>query len=267
MELGSLFELVPHVDCEVAPEDSLYFWCYRQGLRGVKLDDVIASAAPRTLRQKDVRNYWAGWTNRALYRKTEGGGGPLFNLAYSKGGEEKPSRFQDLSLYRDNPIAGTRVDNRWVPCNAANKPMIKWGNGCMSYADARAYPGSVYLAENLKGTSTIVIDIDGDHDPENIDVEVLKEFDTWRNLTHCLYKDRYVEDGDRMFPVGYHLTFSTKLLIPTMHFPTAHVDVCGNMNNQLRYIKTKKWNGLDPMELDCSIWDQLKKFLERRSSC
>lgn len=150
--------------------------------------------------------------------------------------------------------------------------MIKWSQGCMTLTDARAVRGCEYLAENLRGTRLVVIDVDGDHG-DGLDVEALRFFARWRDETCCHDKPRLVIDaaGDTAYdlatlslPTSYHLTFSVDRVIPTMHFPFAHMDLVGNQRNSLRYFKDKLWNGLPPMPMTRETWDMVFDYVERR---
>lgn len=254
-----------------APGQSIYMWMYRQGLRQRPLREVTMDLMcnGHDVRPKDIRNYWNGWYRHDLYfgsSKTMVGPEPLMG-----------SRVLDYSDYPVHPYLGQpEIVNCFVPCNADNKPMVKWGSGTMTLADARAWPGCVYLAENLKGSQRIVIDVDGDHG-EDLDVETLRFFDEWRTLTCCHEKrsivfDWYCENRDgwagdlhtAMLPTSYHLTFGVDRVIPTMHFPEAHVDIVGNQRNSLRYFKDKTYNGLPPMMMDDALWDRIFRFIEMR---
>lgn len=147
------------------------------------------------------------------------------------------------------------IERRWVPCKD-NMPIISWSTGCMDKATAMAMTHCNSLAENLKGTKMIVIDCDGDHDKDNIDEETVRFLSQWKNRTHCLEK----EGGN-----SFHLTFKTDKLIPTQHFLKAHIDIIGNTMNSLRYLKTKRWNGLMPTELKAEDWDAIREYIRRRN--
>lgn len=250
------------------PGQSIYLWMYRKGLSMVPIDDVLEALllGGHTVRPKDLRNYWAGWQ-----RRQSGAMGPTM----LDGIEVPPaSRVLSYDEYPVSPYLGTpEVMARWVPCNADNRPMIKWGNGCMTLASAKACRGCRYLAENLRSTRLLVIDVDGDHG-DGLDVDALRFFARWRDLTCCHDKPRLVLDamGDSCLdlhtaalPTSYHLTFFTTKVIPTMHFPAAHVDLIGNRRNSLRYFKDKTFNGLEPMEMDDRTWDEMFEWIEERS--
>ena len=254
------------------PNDSIYYWMYTNGLRHVPLVDIELACrmAGKDIRQKDYENYWNGWYRSTLY--TKGDDGEDIWMLRRKERASSLSYF-DLAYedYEDNPLAGLpNIGNRYVPCNRFNKPIIPWKDGCWTLAAARCHPRAEYLAENLKGTNLIVFDCDGDHDPSKLDGETIAFFSRYREMTHCLSKQKRIceyegyEKTGMQEPASYHLTFVTGKIIPTKHFLTAHVDLLGNMKNQLRYFKTKEWNGLQPAPMTPEIWEEIKRYLKRR---
>ena len=246
--------------------ESIYLWMYRTGLSMEPLDRVLAalSLAGHEVRDKDLRNYWNGYYRRLLY------GRPGFDRMLSVPQSQRVMAYHD---YPEHPLDGMpEVANRWVPCSEENRPLIRWGQGCLALSDARAMRGCAYVAENLRGTRLMVVDVDGDHGG-SLDVEVLRFFARWRDETCCHDKRRLVLDATTYeqydlatmaLPTSYHLTFSTDRVIPTMHFPSAHVDIVGNQRNSLRYFKDKLWNGLPPMPMTDETWDAMFEFIERR---
>lgn len=233
--------------------DSLYLWMYRQGLARYTWDEVALCLMRhrREARDKDWVNYWNGWFQQELYGRTN-------RMADAMG--HMGSRLMAYSMYPVSPYEDSpEVENRWVPCNSENRPMVKWGKGCMTKADAMAMSGQVFLAENLLGTKMLVIDVDGDHNNQ-VDQETLDFFGPMRDITHCLSRP-----GPEPC-LSYHLTFATDRVIPTMHFPMAHVDVIGNMRNSLRYRKDKTYNGMPMRMMDEALWDSIKNYLERRQA-
>lgn len=251
------------------PGESIYLWMYRQGLKQKPLDEVIMDLVlnGHDIRAKDVRNYWNGWYRHNLYS-----GESKAVIAPEQILKPGPLRYSD---YPKHPYLGKpEMLDCFVPCNGDNKPMIKWSRGTMSLASARAWPGCRYLAENMKGAQRIVIDVDGDHN-ERLDLQVIEFFDRFRSETCCHTKsdivfDWYIERdeywrGDlyeACLPTSYHLTFGVDKVIPTMHFPKAHVDIIGNRANSLRYFKNKIYNGLPPLMMDEKIWDEIMDFIE-----
>lgn len=254
------------------PDGSLYFWCFSQGLKHVALAEVESAVrcAGRELRDKDVRNYWEGWYRSDLYRSDAKD--DIFMLKRGKRPPTPSSSFLTTPYadYPMHPYNGLpEIGQRWVPCNADNKPMIKWGEGCMSYEDAQAWPGQVYLAENTKGTRFIIVDCDGDHG-DTLDFRTISRLSHYMNLTHCLSKPKDIceyegyEETNLHQPASFHLTFTTDRIIPTMHFPYAGIDIIGNRANSLRYRKNKIWNGLEPIPMTEDIWLDLQKYVESR---
>jgi hypothetical protein len=242
------------------PADSIYFWMYKQGLRHVNINSIILECqrVGKVIRPKDLENYWNGYYNSDLYHNL--GKDDIFMLTRSVLKQKEPDFF---SMYYDayplHPYIGKpEVENRWVPCNIQNKPMIKWGKGCMSMADAVAYKDQVYLAENLKGTKMIVIDCDGNHG-ETLDMETMCFLNQFRSMTHTIIKP-----CDDEIPASFHLTFKVDRTIPTMHFPYAHIDIVGNQRNSLRYWKNKQWNGMDPAPMNSEIWSSLQRYIGSR---
>jgi len=237
---------------EPVPTDSIYIWMFRQGRHGVDIDTVLAAlaAAKKEIRAKDMENYWNGWHRYQLYS-----GDIWFDMPECR----KPNTLPEFDEFPLHPWTGIpEVANRYVPCNADNRPMIKWGNGCMDKTSAETFDGQVYLAENLKGTRFIVLDIDGNHGDGNMDT--VKYFDPWRKFTHAMVKPNCSKDG---YPLSFHLTFHCSRVIPTMHFNEARLDIIGNKENSLRYFKNKEWNGKEPATMTPALWTELKNFIER----
>lgn len=252
------------------PGESIYFWMYRQGLRQRPLEDVTVDLMMNghTIRPKDLRNYWNGWYRSELHAST------VIDQPMSVLHRRGPMRYSD---YPQHPFKGKpEYQDCFVPCSRDNRPLVKWSKGTMSLQDARAWPGCEYLAENMKGAQRIVIDIDGDHGG-SLDIDVLGFFDRFRDVTCCHEKrdivfDWYEQRGEEwcgglheaMLPTSYHLTFGVDRVIPTMHFPKAHVDIIGNRVNSLRYFKDKRYNGLPPLMMDDDIWDEITGYIEER---
>lgn len=256
-------------------------WMYRQGLMQRPIGDVVLDCMMEghDIRPKDLRNYWNGWYRHDLYfgsgENWDCQQGQVLPGAFLR--QRMDGQVLGYSDYPKHPYVGKpEVQNCFVPCSAGNKPLIKWSIGTMSLSDARAYPGCVYLAENMKGAQRIVIDIDGDHGGD-IDMETIEFFSKWIDATCCHAKpdivaDWYMEHEGYIhmnlckaeLPVSYHLTFGVDRVIPTMHFPAAHVDIIGNKRNSLRYFKNKSYNGLPPLKMDDDIWNEIMDYIERR---
>jgi len=239
---------------DVPPAGSIYFWMHQQGLYQVPPEQVVAALEGREIRPKDWDNYWRGWYKSSLYHRRD--------VLAVGGGLPQAARMQSLTDYPEHPyLAYPEVQERWVPCTGDGKPLIRWGSGCLTKTDALATKGCETLAENLKGTRRIVVDIDGDHDPEHVDEEVIRYFWKYHELTHVLAKDTGTE-----IPLSYHLTFTVDRLVPTQHYPAAHIDVVGNARNSIRYFKRKRWNHVPPARLTPEIWDDIMGYVKGKES-
>lgn len=257
------------VQVDAPPVGSIYFWMYNMGLKQVAIEDIEAacSIAGKDIREKDYDNYWRGYYKHEFYQSDN-----WERIFRFQNWMDKPASklFKETGYFEfpTHPF-GFDVKDRWVPCNKDNKPMIKWGQGCMSAIDARAYPNQVYLAENMLGCNRIVVDCDGDHDAQ-LDLELIMFLWKYSDRTHVLSKPKLVceyegyEDTGIMVPASFHLTFKVDRVVPTMHFPSSHIDIVGNRRNSLRYFKNKKWNGLQPMDMTDEIWHDLQEFVKRR---
>lgn len=248
------------------PEGSIYFWMYEQGLKHVQRQEieVACSMAGVSIREKDWQNYWNGFYRSDLYGNGEGREDIWMIKKYTRQISLTSTFFNtEYGHYDKHPYYGIEypeIENRWVPCNKDNKPMIKWGNGCMSLADAVAYKDQVYLAENLKGTKFIVIDCDGNHG-DTPDWNTMLFLNRWRDDTHCIVKPNCTSLD---MPMSFHLTFKVDKIIPTMHFPYAHIDIVGNRRNSLRYWKNKQWNHIEPIDMTSERWHELQVYLKYR---
>lgn len=256
----------------LVPEGSIYFDCFKWGLRHIPLADVEAAVklSGKEMRKKDVDNYWAGWFKSDLYHEDDEGSIWLLNKPKPASTPSTSFLTKSYGDYPENPLKDLpEIENRWVPCSETNAPMIKWSQGCMTLSDARAWPRSVYLAENTKGTKRIIIDCDGDHGL-TLDFETIRFLSKFKTMTHCMSKPKSIceyegyEDTGIKEPASFHLTFSTDRLIPTMHFAFAGIDIIGNEKNSLRYLKNKIWNGVDPASMTEEIWKELQEFIRRR---
>lgn len=245
---------------------SIYLWMYSEGLKHTDLVDVLTdlAAAGHNVRDKDIRNYWNGWINSDRNRNNAFS---LFNV------QERTSRFQEskLSDYPMHPYLGLpELDDRWVACNSECIPLYKYSEIRKTRENASCMVGCKVLGENMLATKMIVIDIDGDHDKTGIDIELIRHFSRYISITHTLQKPKPVRMyGDLPFgaedianvSASFHLCFATDRVIPTMHFPVAHIDLLGNRTNQLRFWKNKVWNGLEPVMLTDEVWEDLKKYI------
>lgn len=253
---------------EPIPEGSIYLWMYRQGLKEVPISEILAECAEanKIVREKDTANYWRGVNNSRLYRRQ---GKDLLDLPQPDGGGFLGTGYSD---YPPHPYSGMpEIDNRWVPCTKEGRPLIKWGKGCLPYGDAVCYPKCESLGENLKGTHLVVVDCDGDHD--GIDPEVIEALAPLMGKTHAMRKPKSVGEYEcytdslreiAALPASFHLTFSVDRVIPTMHFPEAHMDIIGNRANSIRYRKNKIWNGREMIPMTEEIWSYLQRYVQRR---
>ena len=247
------------------PDGSIYKWMYIQGLRGVPLEEVehAVMAAGKSIRPKDYLNYENGCANRDSKS----------DLTRIKPRPKTPTNLFLITPwdgYQPHPyLKFPEIDQRWVPCSKENKPMIKWKKQAMFKDQAEDYFGMTYLAENLKGTKFIVIDCDGDHDDE-LDMETIDFLWKYHGLTHALDKPKTISEykGYELSldfrPASFHLTFAVDKVIPTMHFPEAKIDIIGNQRNSLRYYKNKVHNGLQPLTMDATIWQELQDYVRYR---
>lgn len=237
---------IPNAGC------SIYLWMFKCGLKHIQWDEIVNALAKTThkIREKDAANYWRGWYKSDLYN---GGMHTVSILNIKNDTNIKPFYETKYSDYPQHPFLDQpEITNRYVPCNEQGIPLIKWSNGCLSLSDAKAFRHQKYIGENLKGTKYIVLDIDGDHG-DCVWKDSIKAFNAYRYSTHTLVKPQ--QDNK---VISYHLTFKVDRVIPTMHFPNAHVDIIGNKCNSIRYFKNKKWNGLEPLQMTDDIWETIK---------
>lgn len=255
--------------------ESIYFWCYRCGLAGIEWSNVeqMATSAGHSIRPKDYNNWLNGANKHGTY---SAGGFKAVTKSWSDAYVRSPKGY-DL-LYPELPnhpcLDYQPILDRWVPCNQDNKPMIKWSKERMTREAAEAVEGQKYLGENLMGTDMIVFDIDGDHGEGVIDAELIRFALPYISKTHTLIKPRLIGDypPERIgqaydlvaHSASFHLLFKVDKVIPTMHFPKAHIDLIGNRVNTLRYRKNKVWNGLKPMIMTPDIWSDIMRFIRER---
>lgn len=243
------------------PTGSIYHWCYKEGLKHTDLDEVSRAVmqAGKQMRDKDVQNYWNGWYNSDLYLgenkhsildldRWPRSSNTFFEMQYS----EYPDH-----PYKDNP----EIQNRWVPCSIEGRPLIKWSQGCMMKAEAQCYRGCKCLAENLKGSHHIAIDIDGDHG-DDLDMDVINFGYGMSIMTETWLKP---ENNEGISP-SMHLLFEVDHVIPTMHFANAHIDIIGNEKNSIRYLKTKVSNGIPMLKMTDEIWNVIVDYIRRKEN-
>ena len=252
------------------PQGSIYIWMYTMGLKHVPIDELskMIRDAGKDIREKDIQNYWNGFYRSDLYL----GGDGSRDITLLRPPRKTPtSQFlvTPWEEYPEHPYAGLpEIDCRWIPCNSLNKPMIRWKDRAMYREQAERFFGMRYLAENLKGTQMIVVDIDGDHG-DVLDMDAVDSMWEFHSLTHALDKPKMVceyDGGDvtDFRPASYHLTFRVDRVVPTMHFPDAGIDIIGNRVNSLRYLKDKVHNGCEPLTMDATIWARLQDYVRQR---
>ena len=251
------------------PDGSLYYWCYTMGLKHVDLTELAGSVAlsGKELREKDIQNYWNGW-----YR-SDTGSKPVFSIGKTavRQREYWDMRWTDYPIH---PYLGMpEFEQRWVPCDDTLRPLIRWSEGCMQKVDAECMRGCSVLGENMLATKMIVIDCDGDHDKEMLDLDAIRYLSRFIPQTHSLAKPKTVSEyGPLPFgaediayqPASFHLTFAVDRVVPTMHFPKAHIDIVGNKRNSLRFWKNKVWNGLEPTPMTDEIWESIKQYIRSK---
>lgn len=250
------------------PDGSIYLWMYTQGLKGTNINDIIEAcrACGKEIRDKDFTNYFNGLHKHVVIDNTD-----IFSFKTSRSSTKSffDIRYED---YPEHPFNWDvpEIQDRWVPCNKDNKPMIKWAKKCMTQDEAESMNDIQYLAENLCGTHMIVIDCDGDHG-DGLDLETIDFLYQFSSMTHTLSKPKMCSDYGinipRRFydiPASFHLTFAVDHVIPTMHFPIAHIDIIGNKCNSLRYYKNKVSNDLPLLVMNDYIWEELKEFIANK---
>lgn len=253
------------------PQESIYLWMYSAGLYAVPEQELFSLLiqAGKEVRQKDIDNYHRGLSNSyqaSAYhdeRRYDSRAGWRIN-------QGKTVSFCELNLNRFERSDDLHdYEARWVPCNHENKPMVQWSQTLMTREEASNYPGAYYLAETLVDTPFIVLDIDGDHGGR-LHLDLINAFKDLIPKTHCLFKQKFVGQCAQVTdpslasaPTSFHLMFYTDRVIPTKHFINACVDLLGNKKNQLRYRKTKVWNGVYPAKLDAETWRYAMDYIGR----
>ena len=233
------------------PFESIYYWMYSAGLHACPENEVerILRAAGKQIRRKDWENYQRGFS-RSFFTGTSNTNSLSIRVSTER-------RFTSYKL-TDFPVCDSlsNYERRWVPCNANNKPILKWSERMVSYEEAERE--GVYIAESLYMTPYIVFDIDGDHN-NVIHPDLIRIFSQLLTRTHALTKQSFY-DG---VSTSFHLTFQTDRLIPTKHFTESCIDLLGNARPQLRYRKRKVWNGVFPVRLTEEVWDFFMAYIER----
>jgi hypothetical protein len=230
---------------------SIYFDMFKAGKEFEDLELILAQcrAAGIIVRQKDVDNYFRGrgFSDREWLKP----------VAYRLATDRRLSTDMAYSDYEKLPDYWIENPVRFFPTEGnGSKPLYgwKWGDNVTSkkIAEARSPVGMV--GENMIGQPYIVLDIDGDHDKDNIDYELLKWFSPLKKTTESW------QSRDESF----HLVWKVDRLIPTMHFPRAHLDILGNARNQARYYKDKQPNGVARAIMTDEAWDAIKHYIRYR---
>lgn len=227
-------------------DTSWYRWCYCAGLRGIPWEEILAAAYSyrKEIRPKDQDNYLRG------LRK---------NCDPFAAAEPGPTRAEETQLcsFPEYPV-GYRPPLDWaIPCTAECKPLVKWSKQRMTEAEAWLNPHCEILGKNLKGLQQIVIDIDGDHN--GLDMPLIEYWSKYIDYTRSRVK--WVNG----IPVSYHLEFWTNQRIPTMHY--RNLDILGNKNNQVQYLKPNKvCNNIPMAPFDETVWEDLQVWLKNSQS-
>lgn len=249
----------------VVPQGSIYLWMYEQGLRGVDINDIVQACAlaGKSIREKDFQNYFNGFGKHQTIEHRS-----IFDIKPQKSKAFYELKYSEYPYHPFQDIPDTQ--EIYVPCDSNNKPMIKWGEGCMSKQEAESLDDQVYLAENMLGQHRIIIDCDGDHDEGKLDLDTIEFLWQFSRVTEVYKKPKYCIDYGCTItefmdtPASFHLTFMVDRIIPTMHFPFAHIDIIGNKKNSLRYFKNKKCNNLPLVIMNDDIWDCLVSYIKWR---
>lgn len=230
---------------------SIYMDCFQAGARGVDWQ-VIADACAKEgiiIRKKDYDNYQRGL--RASNRQRLNSLNPV---VYEEGAS---NTFFDMDYtdYPKLPEGWKESDVRFFPAEGSGAKPLKgwyWGTHLVTREQAEAISPVGMCGENLLGTTRWVADIDIDHG-DAIDYDLMNWALQFKTVT------QYWEAR----PTSYHLIFSTDRIIPTMHWPYAHIDGLGNKTNAARYHKDKVPHGeITPMTPE--IWEEFKRYIKYR---
>lgn len=227
------------------PGASVYFLMYQLGLRGISWDSIVSYAnfQGKILREKDAANWARG------YMKNQ----DPFAIEQSPAWRQTTLSLDQFSV---RPAGYREPIDCWVPCSAECRPLVKWSKTRCTEAQAWAYRNCEILGKNLRGMKLVVIDVDGDHTGEP-DWDVINYWSRFINYTFSRVK---VDNQGR--PISFHLEFYTDRIIPTMHFHK--LDLLGNMNNQIQYLKPNKVeNRIPRAPLDDYILGELNAYSEQ----
>lgn len=228
---------------------SIYMDMFTAGTRLIPLDSILRVCEQEgiTVRRKDVTNYWNG------VRRTQS----VDLLAIPEYHEPRSIDTHTWDDYPKLPDGWLENPVRYFPTDTQPSkpyPGFKWGSKVVSRRLAEQLSPIGMVGENLIAQPYICLDIDGDHDKDNIDLELLSYFAPWKKLTES-WESR---------PESFHLIFGVDRVVPTMHFPKAHLDILGNARNQARYLKDKTPSGVR-IPMDHKMWEQVKGWVASRS--
>jgi len=270
------------------PSEGVMIWTFIQGLKGRDWSEFASSPLPKRYQNETryrelYKNWMNGYQRHWLYGR---------NYDFTKElppfiGESDLLRkewknLDDYPLYKGWEKDGlpcfdpTGVENRWVPC-IGTRPLIRWGSGCMSEAEARAWPKATDLAENLYGTRCVCVDIDGDHGDELYWPVIKLGADLARSgrpqVRAAKRKTIDHDDVKRVMGITYldrdmyssmHLVYYTDRVIPTQHYP--HLDIIGNERNSIIYWKDKQVISKGIKLLDNHTWRLIQDYVENERS-
>ena len=261
---------------EILPAgQSPYFGMFRAGRLGYTIEEVTSHCTMHgiPLRAKDIQSWQDGafknQVSQAIFeqRLAEGRQRPGSRInPTSKVGQmpinlpslrlaTQPSfdtiRLEDLPLL---PKGWKGCERRFFPCTPDNRPMMQWG-WKPGFEDAEALSPVRWVGFNNLYQPMVVFDIDGvGHG--TIDEQVIRFGDQFRGRTMI------VEDPKKVG--SFHIYFRTDRLVPVKHFPHAKLDLMGNAVNAAVYMKNKKWNGIEPIELTPQIWNLMQAYQSGR---
>jgi len=276
MPRESLDEILP-------PGQSPYFGMFRAGVLGYPIEEVTAHCTVNgiPLRAKDIQSWQDGafknQVRQALFEQRLADGrrrpgshiNPTDKVGHVRVGNlpslrlaGQPAfdtvRLQDLPRL---PTGWRGCERRFFPCTSDNRPMMPWGwrpgfePNLMLRRDAEALSPVRWVGFNNLYQPMVVFDIDGvGHG--TIDEQVIRFGNQFRGKTMI------VEDPKKVG--SFHIYFRTDRLVPVKHFPHAKLDLMGNAVNAAVYMKDKKWDGVEPIELTPQIWDLMQAYQSGR---
>jgi hypothetical protein len=226
--------------------DDIGLTCYLEGVKGSMWDEVVQAA----LTEKIVlsKQHYEMHQRGALKHQIE---------ARSTMPDYPPTPFFESKL--DDYPRHVFDENivRFFPANEKGCKSMdgwRWSKYLLTKERAEIKAPTGLVGENLRSQPFICLDIDGDHGDE-IDEELLEWANQFKGTTE-VWEAR---------PTSYHIIFGVDRIIPTRHFPYAHIDILGNYTNQARFLKDKRAYGLRSC-LTESIWEEIKCYVKERKS-